>query len=553
MPRFFFVATVGSVMHRSGADLAVSIRSRNARSLAIDVRKPRDNRGGIGNHRRMDMDDDACYRAIATRDHRFDGRLFVAVTTTGIYCRPFCPAPTPRRKNVRFFPTAAAAQEAGFRPCLRCRPETSPDLAFWRGSSNTVSRALGLIEAGALDDANIEALAERLGMGERQLRRLFRQHLGASPISIAQTRRILLAKQLIQDTRLPMAEVAAASGFGSIRRFNETFQQLFRRPPMTLRRTGVSYESAGTTGAVAVKLGYRPPYDWDAIVAFLRMRAIPGIELVSNGRYARTIASGDGRGILVVEPAERNCLQATVRFPNLKVLPSIIARVRRVFDLAADPVAIGTHLSQDPVMVPLVAARPGLRVPGAWDGFELAVRAILGQQITVSAATNLAGKLVSSYGEKLVDPAALEQGLTHVFPTPRQLAGVDFAAIGMPQARRMALSSLAAAVVADPLIFGPRRSLDEAIAQLRSLPGIGEWTAQYIAMRELREPDAFPAADIGLMRAMSDASGVRPSPAALLAHAERWRPWRAYAALHLWASEPHSSAMKKVINEQQAA
>jgi len=502
----------------------------------------------------MDMDDDACYRAIETRDHRFDGRLFVAVTTTGIYCRPFCPAPTPKRENVRFFHTAAAAQEAGFRPCLRCRPETSPELAFWRGGSNTVSRALGLIEAGALDDANVETLAARLGIGDRQLRRLFRQHLGASPISIAQTRRILLAKQLIHDTRLPMTEVAAAAGFGSIRRFNEIFQKLYRRPPKALRRTGVAEESVGTTGAVAVKLGYRPPYDWEAILSFLRARAIPGIEVVSSGRYARTIAIGDERGVLVVEPAERNCLQATVRFPNLKNLPAIIARVRRVFDLAADPLAIGAHLSQDPVLTPLVAARPGLRVPGAWDGFELAVRAILGQQITVPAATMLAGKLVLSYGEKIDGPAALDKGLTHVFPTPQQLVGADLAAIGMPKARRIALSSLAAAVVADPLIFGPRRSLEEAVVQLRSLAGIGEWTAQYIAMRELREPDAFPAADIGLMRAMSDGSGVRPSPAELLAHAERWRPWRAYAALHLWASEPHASpTIGKVLHDQQAA
>jgi AraC family transcriptional regulator of adaptative response / DNA-3-methyladenine glycosylase II len=433
---------------------------------------------------------------------------------------------------------------------LRCRPETSPELAFWRGSSNTVSRALGLIEAGALDDANVEALATRLGVGERQLRRLFKRYLGASPIAIAQTRRILLAKQLIQDTRLPMTEVALAAGFGSIRRFNETFQQLYRRAPKALRRAGVVDESAGKTGAVAVKLGYRPPYDWAAILSFLGARAIPGIESVSRDRYARTIALGDGRGVLIVEPAERNCLRAIVRFPQLKHLPAIIARVRRVFDLAADPVAIGAHLSQDPVLAPCVAARPGLRVPGAWDGFELAVRAILGQQITVSAATRLAGKLVASYGETIADPVALELGLTHVFPTPSQLS--DLAAIGMPQARRTALSALAAAVVADPLIFGPRRSLDEAVAQLRALPGIGEWTAQYIAMRELREPDAFPAADIGLLRALSDPRGVRPSPAALLAQAEQWRPWRAYAALHLWASES-SASPEKVRHDQQAA
>jgi AraC family transcriptional regulator of adaptative response / DNA-3-methyladenine glycosylase II len=501
----------------------------------------------------MDMDDDACYRAIATRDHRFDGRLFIAVTTTGIYCRPICPARTPKRENVRFFPTAAAAHEAGFRPCLRCRPETSPELAVWHGSSNTVSRALGLIEAGALDDDNVDALAGRLGVGERQLRRLFRKHLGASPISIAQTRRILLAKQLIQDTRLPMTEVAAAAGFGSIRRFNEIFQRLFHRPPKALRRAGAAAPGSAT-GAVAVRLGYRAPYDWDAILSFLGARAIPGVEALTDGRYARTIAIGDKHGVLVVEPAPRNCLKATVRFPDLRSLPAIIARLRRVFDLAADPVAIGAHLSQDAALAPLVAARPGLRVPGAWDGFELAIRAILGQQISVPAATKLAGKLVSLLGEAIVDPAARDLGLTHVFPTPRRLAKADLAAIGMPRARRMALSSLAAAVVADPLIFGPRHSLEEAVARLRSLSGIGEWTAQYIAMRELREPDAFPAADIGLMRAMGRGNGVRPSPAELVAHAERWRPWRAYAALHLWASEsPEPSANERVPDDQQAA
>jgi methylphosphotriester-DNA--protein-cysteine methyltransferase len=269
------------------------------------------------------------------------------------------------------------------RPCLRCRPETSPELAVWRGSSNTVSRALQLIEAGGLDNTSVEALAARLGIGERQLRRLFRQHLGAPPTSIAQTRRILPAKQLIHDTRLPMTEVAAAAGFGSIRRFNEIFQQLYGRPPKAIRRTGVAAESAATTGAVSVELGYRSPYDWGAILSFLRARAIPGVEVVSSGRYARTIAVGDQRGILIVEPAGRNCLKATIRFPNLENLPAIIARVRRLFDLAADPLAIDAHLSRDPVLAPLVAARPGLRVPGAWDGFELAVRAILGQQITV--------------------------------------------------------------------------------------------------------------------------------------------------------------------------
>jgi AraC family transcriptional regulator of adaptative response / DNA-3-methyladenine glycosylase II len=485
----------------------------------------------------MDMNDDACYRALSTRDARFDGRLFVGVKTTGIYCRPICPARTPKRENVRFYPTAAAAQSDGFRPCLRCRPETSPDLAAWRGASNTVARALSLIEAGALDEADVEGLADRLGVGERQLRRLFRKHLGASPIAVAQTRRVLLAKQLIQETRLPMAEVAMAAGFGSIRRFNETFQQLYDRPPAKLRRLGGPDETASHGEAVRLSLPYKAPYDWDAILGFLALRAIPGVERVTDHRYERSLAIGESVGLIRVEhDAARSRLGVTVRFPKISALPAIIARVRRVFDLAADPVAIGDHLAQDPALAPLVAARPGLRVPGAWDGFELAIRAILGQQITVVAARGLAAKLVAAHGEAL--PAELaSEGLSHVFPTPQRLIGADFAALGMPRARAAALTAMTEAAAADPLIFGPRRGLAEAIAALKALPGIGEWTAQYIAMRELREPDAFPAADVGLMRALADASGRRPSPAELTARAEAWRPWRAYAALHLWSSE----------------
>ena len=485
----------------------------------------------------MDMDDDACYRAIQTRDARFDGRLFIGVKTTGIYCRPICPARTPKRENVRFYPTAAAAQEAGFRPCLRCRPETSPDLASWRGTSNTVSRALALIETGALDDADVANLAERLGLGERQLRRLFRQYLGASPVAVAQTRRVLLAKQLIHETQLPMVEVAIAAGFGSVRRFNETFQQLFNRPPISLRRSRAAAAAvSGTTGAIALRLAYRPPYDWQQMLAFLAVRAIPGVETVSARHYARSIALAEAQGMLLVEPGVGNYLQVSIRFPRLNALPTLIARVRRVFDLAADPVAIGAHLAEDPILAPLVAARPGLRMPGAWDGFELSVRAILGQQITVGAASGLAGKLVAAHGETLKHAEANALGLTHVFPAPARLAAADFATLGMPRTRASALSALAAAVVADPQLFGARQGLDDAITRLRALPGIGEWTAQYIAMRELREPDAFPAADIGLLRAMADPAGVRPRPNELLARAEAWRPWRAYAALHLWAS-----------------
>jgi AraC family transcriptional regulator of adaptative response / DNA-3-methyladenine glycosylase II len=485
-----------------------------------------------------DLDHDACYRAVSQRDARFDGRFFTGVKTTGIYCRPICPARTPLAKNVTFFPTAAAAQEAGFRPCLRCRPETAPDLGAWRGTSNTVSRALNLIELGALDDADIDALAGRLGLGERQLRRLFRQHLGASPIAVAQTRRVLLAKQLIHETRLPMAEIAFASGFGSVRRFNETFLTLFGRPPGALRRGGGPDCPTAPSGAIVLLLRFQPPYDWAGMIAFLRQRAIAGIERVSADCYARSVHLEGLSGTVVVEPGDGNALRVTVRFPKLAALPAIIARLRRVFDLGADPAAIAAHLAQDPTLAPLVKARPGLRVPGAWDGFELAIRAVLGQQITVTAAARLAGRLVAAYGRPLASAEqGTTQGLTHVFPVPGILASADLAPLGMPKSRAAALSAVAAAAVADPQVFDANCGLDDAVKRLRAIRGVGEWTAQYIALRQLREPDAFPAADIGLMRAAADRMGRRPSSSELLDRANAWRPWRAYAAQHLWASE----------------
>jgi len=499
----------------------------------------------------MDMDRIACYRAISTRDARFDGRLFVGVKTTGIYCRPICPARTPKFENVMFYAAAAAAQEAGFRPCLRCRPETSPELAFWRGTSNTVSRALALIEAGGLDADDVEGLANRLGVGARQLRRLFHQHIGASPVTVAQTRRVLLAKQLIHETSLPMAEVALAAGFNSVRRFNETFRELFGRPPAKLRHA--RDKAKREAGALSVRLAYRPPYDWDAMLSFLGHRAIPGVELVAGNSYKRSIAFGENSGVVAVTPAANNRVDVSIRFPDMAALPQIIARVRRVFDLAADPDTIGAHLALDPMFAPLVAARPGLRVPGAWDGFELAVRAIFGQQITVSAATRLLGRLVQQHGAAL--PSAIKdgEGLSHLFPTPRRIAGVSLAPLGMPAARAMAVTSLAQAIAANPSMFSRGASLDQTIAKLRSLPGVGEWTAQYIAMRELREPDAFPAADVGLLRAMAAVDGRRLSPAELLARAERWRPWRAYAAMHLWAAGAPQQVSFGKIHEREAA
>jgi AraC family transcriptional regulator of adaptative response / DNA-3-methyladenine glycosylase II len=481
----------------------------------------------------MDLDHDACYRALAQRDSRFDGRFFTAVKTTGIYCRPVCPARTPQSKNVIFYPTAAAAQEAGFRPCLRCRPETAPDMGAWRGTSNTVSRALSLIELGALDQGDVAALAERLGLGERQLRRLFRQHLGASPIAVAQTRRVLLAKQLIHETRLPMAEIAFASGFGSVRRFNEAFLALFERAPGELRRSSGEDIAVQNDGELSLLLRYQPPYDWPAMLEFLRQRAIPGLERVADGCYFRALSLDGVQGSISIQPGETNALRAGIRVSKLLLVPGIIARLRRVFDLAADPLAIAAHLAKDPVLAPLVAKRPGLRVPGAWDGFELAVRAVLGQQISVTAAVRLATRLVATYGEPLTAPVGT---LTHLFPRADVLAKADLTKLGMPKSRAATLSAVAAAVAADPEVFGANCGLEEAVQRLRAIRGVGEWTAQYIALRQLREPDAFPASDLGVMRALADANGKRPKADEVLARAESWRPWRAYAAQHLWAA-----------------
>jgi AraC family transcriptional regulator, regulatory protein of adaptative response / DNA-3-methyladenine glycosylase II len=479
---------------------------------------------------------EACYRALQSRDARFDGLLFVGVTSTGIYCRPVCPARTAKPENCRFFGSAAAAQEAGFRPCLRCRPETAPDLASWRGTSNTVTRALALISDGALDgdEASVEALAERLGIGERHLRRLFVQHLGASPIAVAQTRRVLFAKQLIHETRMPMTEVALAAGFGSIRRFNEIFLKLFRRPPRALRRKTSSSVESGVT----LRLRYRPPYDWDSILGFLRARAISGVEIVENGRYLRTIGMDGFTGsVEVTHVPARQSLCVTIRFPRVQSFPSIVSRVRRLFDLGADIETIDAHLSLDRSLAPLVAQRPGLRAPGGWDGFELAVRAILGQQVSVTAARRLAEQLVLRHGERVSSELASDARLTHVFPDAQCLARTKAIEVGMPAARRSALKELAAAAAADPNLFRPLGTIEEAIARLRKIRGIGEWTAQYIALRALRETDAFPASDIGLLRGAERMDGARPTVPGLLTRSESWRPWRAYAAQHLWAAD----------------
>lgn len=494
------------------------------------------------------LDPEVCYRALVTRDARFDGRLFVGVTSTGIYCRPVCPARPAKLENCRFFCSAAAAQEAGFRPCLRCRPETAPELATWRGTSNTVNRGLALIADGALDgEASVDALASRLGVGERQLRRLFEQHLGVSPIAVAQTRRVLFAKQLIHDSRLPMAEIAAAAGFGSVRRFNETFQQLFRRPPSALRRKAVVALPEGSVAAtgVTVRLRYRPPYDWAAMLVYLRGRAIDGVEELDGERYVRSVAhDGEVGTVEIVHLPERESLGVTIRFPCVRALPAIIARVRRVFDLSADVASIGAHLAKDRMLAPLVAKRPGLRVPGGWDGFELAVRAVLGQQVTVEAGRQLAVKLVQACGG-VVPVERGARGVARVFPSAAQVARANLSVLGMPGSRKATLVALAEAALAEPRLFEPLATIEDTVARLCAIRGIGDWTAHYIALRAAREPDAFPASDVGLLRSAADRKGVRPSAAELAARAERWRPWRAYAAQHLWIadSEPRTGAL----------
>jgi AraC family transcriptional regulator of adaptative response / DNA-3-methyladenine glycosylase II len=489
----------------------------------------------------VSLDPDVCYRALQTRDARFDGRFFTAVTSTGIYCRPICPARTPMRKHCRFFMSAAAAQQAGFRACLRCRPETAPQLPAWRGTASTVSRAMARIAEGALDGprASVERLADSLGVGERQLRRLFDQYIGASPLAVAQTRRVLFAKQLLHETRLPMASVAMAAGFGSIRRFNDTFLALYKRPPSQLRRRSVTASSAAP---LVLRLAYRPPLDWNALLAFFTPRAIPGVEEVRDGIYRRIVRVDDHVAVVAVShmPA-RNALQVEIACDHVTALPIIASRLRRIFDLDADTEAIAAHLSRDRTLAPIVRRQPGLRTPGGWDAFEVAVRAILGQQISVAAARGLAAKLVALSTRP---PALGDATLTHAFPTAQQLAAADLSTLGMPAARRAALISLARAAVAQPNLFEAANTLEESIARLRSIPGIGEWTAQYIALRGLHHPDAFPASDIGILRNARQLFGTKLSPAHLLARSEQWRPWRGYAAQHLWSASNVSLASR---------
>ena len=473
----------------------------------------------------MELDQRTCDRARRSRDARFDGRFFIGVTSTGVYCRPICPAREPKDEHIRYFPTAAAAEAAGFRPCLRCRPEASPGTPAWLGTSGVVSRALRLIGEGALDGAGVDALADRLGITARHLRRLFLQHLGATPLEVAHTRRVHFAKKLLDETTLAFNQVAFAAGFGSVRRFNGQIRGTYSRTPTELRRLARQHGAAGPE-CYRFRLAYRPPYDWEAVLTFLKARATPGIESVEASHYRRTITIDGAHGAIDVsrlEPGAALCLE--VRFPDPRALLSIVERVRRVFDLGADPAVIGEHLGADPLLGGPLARHPGIRMPGAWDGFELAVRAILGQQVSVRGATTLAGRLASMFGA----PVANAGGTGRLFPTPARLADAAIERAGVMKTRAEAIRCLARYVVDGTISLGPCIDGRATIAALTALPGIGDWTAEYIAMRALGEPDAFPRGDLVLRRL---AGGL--SARELDRRSDAWRPWRAYAVMLLW-------------------
>ena len=484
----------------------------------------------------MPLEREVCERARLARDARFDGRFFVGVTTTGVFCRPICPVRPAKARNVRYFPSAAAAAEAGFRPCLRCRPEAAPGTPAWRGTAATVSRALRLIAEGALDDDGVEELAARLGIGARHLTRLFKRHLGATPRAVAATRRLLFAKKLLDETDLPLAQVAHGAGFGSLRRFNEVFRRTYGSAPGALRRAGRRRAGAQAPDGLVLRLPFRPPLDWSTLVRYLGARAIPGVEAVGPEAYRRSLAIDGQASRIAISPVPgRNHLELRVEAAPAGALLQLVERARRLFDLDADPADIAGHLARDRALAPLLRAHRGLRVPGAWDGFELAVRAILGQQVSVKGATTLAGRVVEAAGTPLADRG--EPGLTHLFPSPRALAEADLAGIGMPGARAGAIRALAEAVDRGEISFDAAADPAVLQRQLTTLPGIGPWTAQYIAMRALGEPDAFPERDLGLLRSAARL-GLAQDAAGLLARAEAWRPWRAYAAVCLWQAEP---------------
>jgi AraC family transcriptional regulator, regulatory protein of adaptative response / DNA-3-methyladenine glycosylase II len=524
------------------------------------------------------LDDEQQYQAAISKDARFDGVFFIAVSSTGIYCRPSCPAITPKREHMRYYRTAAAAQEAGFRACKRCRPDASPGSPEWNIRADVVGRAMRLIADGVVDRDGVSGLAERLGYEQRQIRRLVTAELGAGPLAIARAQRAQTARVLTETTTLPLSEIAFAAGFTSIRQFNATIQEVFAVTPTELRdraarsraarggrralRTRRAWGMAGpmsdpaAPGLIRLRLPYRAPIDGNRMFGFLAARAIPGVESVEDGRYRRTLLLPNGTGIMSVGDGEPGAgyIDCELQLEDLRDLTAAVQRCRRLLDLDADPSAVTAALAASgPVLGPLALACPGRRVPGHVDGNELALRAVLGQQVSVAAARRLGARLVAAYGKPLERP---EGTLTHCFPAAETLAAADPATLPMPRARALALTGLAAALASGELSLDPGAERDRASAQLLALPGIGPWTTAYIRMRALSDPDAFLPSDVGVLEALGRLGAVPaalagPSARARAARAraareaaelaESWRPWRSYAVQHLWASIEQST------------
>jgi AraC family transcriptional regulator, regulatory protein of adaptative response / DNA-3-methyladenine glycosylase II len=482
-------------------------------------------------------DFDHCYQAAQSRDPRFDGWFFTAVTSTGIYCRPSCPAMTPKRENVRFFASAAAAQQAGFRACKRCRPDAAPGSPEWDGRADVVARAMRLIADGVVDREGVPGLAGRLGYSVRQLQRMLLAEVGAGPIAIARAQRAQTARVLVETTALTMVEVAFAAGFSSVRQFNDTIRAVFATAPTELRSRARRFAAGepppreGAPGALLLRLPFRRPLCPDNLFGHLAATAVPGVEEAIGDTYRRTLRLARGPGVVELTPTAEH-VACRLTLSDLRDLTTAIARCRWLLDLDADPLAVDELLACDPALSSTVAASAGRRVPRCVDGAEMAVRAVLGQQVSTAAARTHAARLVVECGEPLADPRG---GLTHLFPSPEALAGVG---VAMPAARRRSLAALVDALATRLLTLDPGCDREQAIFTLSALPGFGPWTTQVIAMRALGDPDAFPAADLGVRRA-AEALGLPSAPVALTAHAERWRPWRAYAVQYLWAATPH--------------
>ncbi|MGH7722895.1 MAG: AlkA N-terminal domain-containing protein [Candidatus Dormibacteria bacterium] len=475
----------------------------------------------------MHDDFEACYRAITSRDARFDGRFFTAVTSTGIYCRPVCPAQTPKRTNVRFYASAAAAEAAGFRACLRCRPHLAPGSLQPAGGDRLADRALRLIASGAADGgAGVASLARRLEVSGRHLHRVLRDAVGAGPLTLARMRRLQTARTLIEQTGMPITDVAFSAGYSSLRQFNSEVRSGTGRPPTQLRRRGAAGHDG--EGAIVLRLGVRPPFDGVSLLRFFAHRAVCGVELCTESALVRSLSLPHGAAVVELEP-QATLLVARLWLDDVRDLGAAVHRCRRLFDVDADPGAIAAVLGADPLLAPLVSRQPGLRVPGSADAEEIAVRAVLGQQVSVARATTLAARLTAQLGSPLGTP---RHGVDRLFPSSAAIAEADLDALGLTGERAATLRRLATALAAGEIDLGEGADGGTTRAALLSIRGIGEWTATYIAMRGLRDPDAFPAADLGLRHAFARAGGG--DARALCARAERWRPWRAYATVHLW-------------------